>query len=120
MVKWIPDDCKNGTCLIEAPGVGFPPAKFLRKCARHGDLGIDDDRLHNVIVISSRRREKAKRKVQLELGVRDEIAYRVNEDGSISILSGVSGSKLDDLRNLVNDAISGMEGAPGVSDIKVE
>lgn len=122
MIKWIPDDCVNGRCLIEAPGVGFPPATFLRKCQRHGTLGLADAQLHRVIVLSSRRREMARWEAKLELGLEKEdvVDYRVNADGSITLLTNVTGSTRSALINRINMALSKLENAPGVSAVGVE
>lgn len=122
MVKWIPHDCVGGTCLIEAPGVGFPPAVFSRKCLRHGIMGLNDELLHRVIVLSSRRRERARWEAKLELGLpKDELVdYRVNTDGSITLLTKSSSVVRTAILNRINVALAGMENAPGVSMVTVE
>ena len=122
MIKWKPDDCVNGSCLIEAPGAGFAPAIFLRKCARHDALGLSDVLLHRVIVFSSRRRERARWVAKLELGISKEetVDYRVNPDGSITLLTGATGALRASIVSRINNALSGLENAPGVSVITVE
>ena len=121
-IKWKPDDCVNGSCLIEAPGVGFPPATFLRKCQRHADMPINDSLLHSVIVFSSRRRERARWEAKLGLGISKEetVDYRVNPDGSITLLTGATGALRASIVSRINNALAGLESTPGVSTITVE
>lgn len=148
IVHWRPDDCVNGSCIIEAPGVGFPPATFVQLCNRHENiknlLGLTDAQLHAIVVFSSRRRERARWEAKLELGLdketvipffghREFLRYitkfgstppppylRVELDGDIRLVSGLSGGALTALQTRISNALSGLETENGISTVMVE
>lgn len=148
MVTWRPDDCVNGDCLIEAPGVGFSPVTFIQMCNRHQNIktlfGLTDAQVHSVIVFSSRRRERARWEAKLELALDKEIVipYFNHRDflryilkhgenpqppycrgevlGGITIVSGLSGPALTTLQTRITNALSGLETENGVSSVVVE
>ena len=148
IVRWRPDDCVNGDCVIEAPGVGFPPVTFIQMCNRHQNVktlfGLTDEQLHSVIVFSSRRREKARWETKLELALdketmvpffnrRDFLRYILKHGesppppycrgealGGITVVSGLVGAALTALQTRVSNALSGLETENGVSAVTVE
>ncbi len=146
MVKWMPDDCHNGVCLIEAPGVGFSPVTFIFKCQRHENvqnlLTLTDAQLHNIIVFSSRRREYARWETQQELAAsepvpffnrRDFLRYvvrhggelppapycRMELDGEIKIVSGLAGVALTNLQTRVANRLASIGTESGTSSVVV-
>lgn len=128
--------------------MGFAPATFLQMCKRHQNiktaLGLTDAQIHVVIVLSSRRRERVRWEAKLELaldkevmvpffGRRDFLIYvsrhgtvpsapycRIEIDGGIRLVSGLSGVALATLQTRVTNALVGEETTDGVSAVTVE
>lgn len=120
--------CPNGQCVVELERVGSGYRTDVAKgmvsiCGHHrsvkASLGLTDLQVHLALLASSARRETARWRVKVELGLAEMPPYRLNPNGSFTILTGTTGTALTALRSSVASAISSIDSS-GAGLVEVE
>ena len=127
MLAWTPDFCPGGRpCRIEIERDWSGPRRFLALCPYHEVLrsgGASDSQLFAITLQSSRVKEAGRAAAKAELALSKDnpgLPFRVLADGSISIISGATGTTRTRVRNAVDAAVVTVSRPAGTSTVAVE
>ena len=127
MLIWYPDFCPPGQpCALEIAPDWSAVNAFMRACPHHQSLrdgGQSDNEVFSAMLQSCRVKEIARWEAKLELGLSKDhpgVAYRVEADGSITIMTGASEFVLAGIRSRIARAIATVPRPLGTSLISIE
>ena len=120
-----PDFCFGDPCRIEVDESNNALLRFFSKCSAHQAIqsinGISDVQLYAAILQSSRRKEVARLGVQLYNNLdENNVQFSIDADGTIHLISGLSGTKKAQLNTQIQMVIVGTEAPVGTVSIVVD
>jgi len=127
MLTWTPDFCPpNGNCVLEIERDWSAVKSVISYCPHHQalkDSGLTDQQVFQAILQSSRMKERARWEAKLELGLDKEhpgVPYRVNPDGSFTILTGAKGVALTRMKTRIEAQLATVDRPTGTSTVTVD
>lgn len=119
-ILWYPDICPGGQCVISEQSDGVKTG-FVSACAHHRGqrTSLGDAGTFAAMAASCRAKEKAREVVMQQLSLIEAPRYRVESNGTISVISGRSGGTLSSLRTAVTNATSAHTSVPGCASVTV-